>query len=261
MTTAVVVHYHGGAALRRCIDSCLAEGSITDVIVVDNSQSALGSSGLPAGVRVVEMPRNVGYGRAANVGLDIASGAGGAVVVLNQDVVVPFGGVGTLLSVAADSGASIVGPGLVDLEGRANTSGRRFPWRFRPPPAPARAASTWEYVAWLPGAVLVFPDAHAAPRFDERFFMYVEDEDLCAGVWESGGKVALAASVTFVHEGATAARLAFSPRSIAWRIFWGRIRMTWRRRGAGAAATYVTSRFFDKWRGRPPPLGGAETTR
>lgn len=259
MTTAVVVHYRGGAALGRCIDSCLAEGSITDVIVVDNSQPGLRS--LPVGVRVVEMPKNVGYGRAANVGLDMASESRGAVVVLNQDVVVPFGGVAALVAVGTDAGASVVGPRLVDLEGRLATSGGRFPWKFSPPPVPAGASADWRYAAWVPGAVMAFPSARDAPRFDERFFMYVEDEDLCAGVWASGGRVARAERITFVHEGATAAREVFSHRSIAWRIFWGRARMTWRRQGAAAAATHVTSRVFDKWRGNPARLDGAETTR
>jgi len=185
VTTAVVVHYRGGHALRRCIDSCLAEGSISEVIVVDNSGDAVDPR-----ARVVQAGHNVGYGRAANLGLDAASVAGGAVVVLNQDVVVPARGVAALIAVAEEAGASVVGPRLVDLEGNRDTSGARFPWRSSTPATPPGAA--WSYVPWLTGAVLVFPSASVAPRFDERFFMYVEDEDLCAGVWDSGGRVARA---------------------------------------------------------------------
>src|SRR3954469_9161818 len=98
MTTAVIVHYHGGNTFERCVDSCAAEGSITEVIAVDN-----GGGVEDARVRVLTMPRNTGYGRAANAGLDAAGD--GPVLVLNQDVVVPPGAAKALVDAGTAAGA------------------------------------------------------------------------------------------------------------------------------------------------------------
>src|SRR3989442_1661044 len=118
MTVAVVVHYRGGTAFARCVDSCLAEGSIREVVAVDNG----GGVDDPR-VRVLTMPRNVGYGRAANAGLDAAGGD--SVLVLNQDVVVPPGAVRALLDAGAAADAWLVGPRLIGLDGVVNQSGAR----------------------------------------------------------------------------------------------------------------------------------------
>jgi N-acetylglucosaminyl-diphospho-decaprenol L-rhamnosyltransferase len=235
MTSAVVVHYRGGDQLSRCIDSCLAEGSITEVIVVDNE----GGLRDPR-VRVLEMPRNVGYGQAANAGLDAAGS--GAVLVLNQDVVLPRGVVATLLDVGQTAGAWLVGPRLVDLEGVVNASGAQFPWRFSPPSPPNGAS--WRFMPWLPGAALAFMPAHTDLRFDERFFMYVEDEDLCARVWAMGGRVVRADEATIVHEGGTATRERWSNTSITLRVVAGRARMVRTHRGTVAAARYGLGQLF-----------------
>jgi N-acetylglucosaminyl-diphospho-decaprenol L-rhamnosyltransferase len=230
MASAVVVHYRGGAQLERCLESCFAEGSITDVIVVDNEGGVHDRR-----VQVVEMPSNVGYGRAANAGLDRA--VAGPVLVLNQDVVLHPGTVSQLLDVGSASDAWLVGPKLVDLQGTVNASGARFPWPFAPPP-PTNNGS-WRYVAWLPGAALLFMPGHTDLRFDERYFMYVEDEDLCARVWAAGGRVVRADDVTIVHEGGTATRQRWSDRSIARRVVAGRVRMVRSHRGTLSATRYA----------------------
>src|SRR5207302_10334814 len=92
--SAVIVHFRGGEHARRCIRSCAAIGSITEVIVVDNEASVKRFREPPGdnAVRVIEMPTNVGFGRGANVGLGQARGEG--VFVLNQDVVLSDDAVG-----------------------------------------------------------------------------------------------------------------------------------------------------------------------
>ena len=129
-----------------------------------------------------------------------------------------------------------------------NRSGTRFPWPFAAPDAPA--AARWSYVPWLPGAALLFTPGHTDLRFDPRYFMYVEDEDLCGRVWERGGRVARADDVAVVHEGGTATRERWSSTSISWRILFGRVRMVRAHRGGPAAAAYVTRRLVGVGRRR-----------
>jgi GT2 family glycosyltransferase len=241
VTSAVVVHYRGGEQLARCLDSCFAEGSITEVIVVDN-EGGVGD----ARVRVLEMPRNVGYGRAANAGLEAA--ADGPVLVLNQDVVLRPGAVAQLLEAGQASDAWLVAPNLVDQDGTANASGARFPWPFDPPAA--EVAAGWRYTAWIPGAAVLFMPGHSDLRFDERYFMYVEDEDLCARVWAAGGSVVRVDAVTVLHEGGTATRQRWSDRSIAVRVVAGRMRMVRSHRGTLAAVLYGLGRLVGATRHR-----------
>lgn len=171
------------------------------------------------------------------------------VLVLNQDVVLPRGVVTSLLAAGREAEAWLVGPQLIDLEGVVNASGGQFPWRFAPPSAPHDAS--WRFVPWVPGAALLFMPGHTDLRFDGRFFMYVEDEDLCARVWAMGGRVVRADEVTVVHEGGTATRERWSSTSIALRILAGRARMVRTHRGTLAAARYGVGRLVRAPQPRP----------
>ena len=68
--SAVVVHYRGRAPLRRCLDALLAGRRVTEVLVVDNEGvgPAIRREHSDPRVRVIQMARNAGYGRAANAG-------------------------------------------------------------------------------------------------------------------------------------------------------------------------------------------------
>lgn len=238
---AVVVHYRGAGYVERCVASCLDGLGLDEVLIVDNEGIAetLRRTFSDPRVRVLAVDHNAGYGRAANAGLAAARSA--AILVLNQDVVLPAGAVGALLDVGRAMGAWVVGPQLVDNHGVIADSKERFPWPLRwqtPPPPPGCPAVPGRFVPWVPGAALLLMPGHTELRFDEWFFMYVEDEDLCARVWARGGRVVLADTVV-MHAGGTAAGERWSRRAIALRILLGRIRMVHAHRGATLAAAYA----------------------
>ena len=85
---AVVVNYDAGPLLETCVRSVLADISAgaAELVVVDNASSddsvAVMQAALPD-VRVVRAPRNLGYARAANLG--IAATRAPFVAVLNAD--------------------------------------------------------------------------------------------------------------------------------------------------------------------------------
>jgi len=242
VVTAVVVHFRGAGHIEPCVASCLADPAIARVIVVDNEgvagalRAAVGSER----VDVIGMEGNVGYGRAANAGLDAASTP--AVIVLNQDLVLPTGTAAALLRVGADASAWVVGPALVDATGRPSRYGGGFPWPMPAPDLP-RSPGPYQYVPWIAGAAMLFMPGHTALRFDPRFFMYVEDEDLCARVWSAGGRIARAQDVTVVHAAGTTTSQFWSDRQIAWRILRGRTRMVRQHRGAASAAAFAATRL------------------
>jgi N-acetylglucosaminyl-diphospho-decaprenol L-rhamnosyltransferase len=239
--SAVVVHYRGAGYIERCVASCLEDPAIEEVLIVDNEGYAAGLERTfpDSRVRVLAIGHNAGYGRAANAGL--AETRSPAALVLNQDVVLPAGCVGALLDVGDAMGAWLVGPRLMDGGGVIAAAKERFPWPLRwqaPPSRPGCPAPPGRFVPWVPGAALLLMPGHADLRFDERFFMYVEDEDLCARVWATGGRVVLADTLV-VHAGGTATRERWSRQAIALRIVLERSRMVRAHRGRPIAAAFA----------------------
>lgn len=86
MITAVIPTYKGRARLERhlasVIEALTASGEAWEVLVVDDGGGGLGP--LPAGVRLIGLPENHGYGPAVNAG--VAEARGACLLVLNDDV-------------------------------------------------------------------------------------------------------------------------------------------------------------------------------
>jgi N-acetylglucosaminyl-diphospho-decaprenol L-rhamnosyltransferase len=228
---AVVVNYEAGPLLLACVESLLADTSAgpPEVVVVDNgsrdgSIAALRRA-LPA-VRVVEPGGNLGYAAAANRGT--AATTAPVVAVCNPDLEVRPGTAAALLArFAAEPDLAAVGPAL------RNPDGSRYP-SARMHPAPLDAAGhalvgrvrprnrfTRRYrqldvdwtrsrdVDWLSGAMLFLRRAavDSVGGWDERYFMYLEDVDLCWRLGYMGWRIAYEPAGEATHvQGASTAR-------------------------------------------------------
>src|SRR4051794_8495240 len=135
---------------------------------------------------------------------------------VNPDVVMAGGGgvFGALLAVFAEPAVAAVGPMLVGADGApqrwdhgelsgarawiSNHAGEAY-WRERHDRAD---------VAWVSGACMVIRrDAfEAAGRFDERFFLYKEEEDLCLRLRQAGHRVVYEPAVRVRHVGSVVAK-------------------------------------------------------
>ena len=240
--SAVIVHYRGGDHLGRCVASCLDSPSVAEVLVVDNEGVGARLRSQFAAeprVAVIETGANLGFGRAANVGLAHARSA--AVLVLNQDVVIPPETVGAMLDVGVRAGAWIVGPRLRDADGQERS--RKV--GFAPPlqwSAPHTALDgPWRFAPYVVGAAVLFMPGHTDLRFDDRFFMYGEDEDLGWRVWQAGGTVIALEEAWATHVGGTATAAVWSPRRTEWRIVWNRARFIHKHAGWRGAARYAVT--------------------
>jgi GT2 family glycosyltransferase len=223
----VIVAYNAGELLRRCL---AALGSAqAEVVVVDNASPDGQTARVCADfddVRLIERPRNDGFATAANAGI----GATGApwVLLLNPDAWPLGDGVDALLGCAqGDPRVGAVGPLLVDERGRPSRS------TIRPPLSPAalalwaalpgrvsRAYDLWRRATrrvgsdrvrdgeFLQGAALLLRREafDEAGRFDESFFMYGEDADLCARLRAAGWAIELCSKATFLHVGGGSTR-------------------------------------------------------
>lgn len=233
--SAVVVNYNAGPHLAACVASLRAEG-VEDVVVVDNGSADGSVAALldsdPA-TRVVRPPRNLGFGGGANAGVRHAQHD--LLLVCNPDLALHAGALATLVATAArHPDVAVVGPRVMTAEGDVYPSARAFPtigeaaghafvgllseenrWtrRYKQPlPSPATAPAAPATVGgtagpieadWVSGACfLVREDAFSSVGgFDEAYFMYVEDVDLCWRLRRAGWRVLYepAAAVTHVQ--------------------------------------------------------------
>jgi len=130
---------------------------------------------------------------------------------LNPDIELRDNPFSPLLATMAQTGASVVGPLVLNPQGVVEDSMRRFPTPISLL-LKACGASKQDYsvevlrknpyVDWIAGMFLVFrsADFHRLQGFDERFFLYYEDVDICARTWKTGMKVAVCPSVTVMHD-------------------------------------------------------------
>jgi N-acetylglucosaminyl-diphospho-decaprenol L-rhamnosyltransferase len=215
----VIVAYNSGELLRRCL-AAIGSGH-GEVVVVDNGSEDGEPDVASEAVRVIRRSRNDGFGTAANVG--VAATSGRWVLLLNPDAWPIDDGVERLLEFAnSRPGLGAAGPCLFDLAGQPQRSTIRPPLGAAPlalwvafPRAVTSLYGAWRRVTsvvrrkrvrpteFLQGsALLVRRDAfEQVGRFDESFFMYGEDADLCARLRGAGWEVELCRSARFVHVG------------------------------------------------------------
>jgi len=227
--SAVIVNYNARDHLMECVRSVRADG-VDEIIVVDNA-STDGSlervAKIDPDVVTVETGGNLGFGSAANRGLAVARGE--YVAVLNPDVVVESGTTKALAAALdGDAGLGAVAPRVDNPDGTLYPSVRAFPsmadaigHAFLGFVAPRNRFSRnyrmldWDHsraadVDWASGTCLMLrADALGdEARFDESYFMYVEDVDLCWRLRDAGWRVGYEPSGRVVHTVGASSELA-----------------------------------------------------
>lgn len=222
--SAVVVNYRTAELTVACVASLRAEG-VADVVVVDSASGDDCGSRLatadPAAIWV-PLPTNRGYGAAVNAG--VARTRGSTILVCNADLVVGAGTVAALVGALAGERAAVAGPRIDQPDGTRYPSARTFPsladaaghgfvglittanpWSRRYLRSEATAAGP---VDWVSGACFaVRREAwESVGGFDERYFMFSEDVDLCWRLHHLGWEVVYEPGGRVVHlEGASRA--------------------------------------------------------
>ena len=204
LAVSIVSHGHG-TLVQRLLHSmaCLADPCVGRVVLTLNLPEAgpvAPAGGWPFVLDVVHNLRPAGFG--ANHNRALAGAAEDCVCVLNPDVLLDHGSpFAPLVALAAQPGTGCAYPLQLDRQGRVQDSERALPtpqalWQRRV------LRRTESAVDWVNAACLVLPSPvwQALGGFDESYFMYCEDVDLCLRI-RLAGLALVRAPVPVVHAG------------------------------------------------------------
>jgi N-acetylglucosaminyl-diphospho-decaprenol L-rhamnosyltransferase len=249
----VVVSYNSRDTLRDCVEPLVGLPGVS-VTVVDNAspdRSLEAIADLP--VQAIDSGRNGGFAFGCNLGM--AAGSAPFVLFLNPDARIDASGLDVLAAaLEAEPAVAIVGPRLFEDGDRLVPSMRRY----------QRTGSTWAqalflhrvlrraawaneivrepadyervaYPEWLSGACMLGRRSALQPigGFDEGFFLYCEDMDLCARLRAAGHEIRYEPAVAVHHEGGRSA-----PRASLYAIL-ARSRTRYAREHYGPVAAFL----------------------
>ena len=216
--SVIIVTYNSAGLIGPCLDSVLdGPGMELEVFVVDNA-SADGTADtvrrrFPE-VRLIQSPVNRGFGAANNLALPQCGGR--HILFLNPDTLVRPGALAAMSAfLDGRPHVGLAGPRLVYLDGRAQESvsyrylGQKY--------APELYRGLKGEIAWVMGACMIAPAGvvRDVGGFDERFFLYGEEEDLCLRIRQAGWEIGFAGEAVVVHVGGHSE--AASPSYDVWR--------------------------------------------
>jgi len=230
--SVIIVNWNSAPDLARCLSSLYAHttGVEFEVIVVDNASrdgcGAMLADHFPQ-VTFVQSTNNRGFAAANNLGVRHSSGS--LLLFLNPDTEFTSPAIGRMMSVLESRpDAGIVGCRLLNADGTVQTTCvQTFPtiWNEALDVEYLRRAfprsrlwgnavvySDDELIAeveCISGACLMIRRDvfNAVGGFCERYFMYVEDRDLCYAIRHPGYKTFFTSSCAVIHYGGTSSGL------------------------------------------------------
>lgn len=205
----VVVSYNTVALLRDCLASIQPQlGTRREVIIVDNASSD-GSADMvrdryPDTV-LVASEKNLGFGRANNHALSIAKGD--LIWLLNPDTCLEADALGAAVRFMARNPAiGMAGTALINPDGSPQSSVERsYPGQRYANPIFGCLPGD---IAWVMGASIIARRdvLQAVGGFDERFFLYGEEIDLCLRVRKAGWPIGFVEDSVVIHYGGQSER-------------------------------------------------------
>lgn len=213
LTVSIVSHGHS-AMVEELVSSLLCYPIIKKIIITRNVPEIINlSSG--GRVQIIDNISPKGFG--ANHNAAFAHCSQPFFCVLNPDIKFTENPFPKLFEVMAFTDANLSVPLVVSPEGKIEDSVRRFPTlsslcikgvggddgRYKisvddPPFSPE----------WAAGMFMLFRSEsfRRIRGFDESYFLYYEDVDICVRLWKAGMKLVVCPSVSVIHDARRASR-------------------------------------------------------
>lgn len=170
--TLIIISYNSYEILRKCQDDLLKSGTYR-VIIIDNASGDKSADHLQKEypkTEVVALPQNIGYGRAANVGLGMTNTP--YAFLLNPDLYATSDVIEEMLRIATEN------------KGRAAI--------FSPTVKPVNfTQSGCQERKWISGSAMLFDmeEMKDIGFFDENIFLFSEESDLCCRTLKGNKKI------------------------------------------------------------------------
>jgi len=226
----IIATYQPQSELRKCLDSLYTALDATsspltfETIIVDNSEREVDWSRIRnqfSNLTLIENSTNLGLSRANNLGAKQALGR--VLVFLNPDVIIHSGSIETLLAdLEQHPQAGILAPKVLNPDGTLQYSCRRYPtvwsglfnrYSFLSNLMPSNRHTvhylmkdydheTPRDVEWVSGCFMMIRKEmfFQVGMFDEQFFLFIEDIDLCKRVHEAGFQVMYQPNAVITHQ-------------------------------------------------------------
>lgn len=222
--SVILVNYRSREKTRQCLLSLRKanfSGILYEIIIVDNSEESDFDEAFQTNfpeATFIRSEKNRGMGGGNNLGAQKAKG--NFFLILNPDTTVRSDAVHILFDFMKDrEDIGIAGPKLLNPDGTLQYSCLRFPkvWtpilrrtflgRLTPDHLGRYLMTDFDHqntsdVDWMLGSCLMIrADFYRrVGGFDERFFMYFEDIDLCRRAWREGLRVVYCPSAVVIHD-------------------------------------------------------------
>lgn len=216
MISIIIVNYRSESYLDRCLQSIFSYSKKGDyeIVVVNNDQDeTLQDIKKKYGsCRIFQSSKNVGFGAACNFGAKQSQGD--QILFLNPDTCFDGDFLSQILEKERQysSKVAIIGPRLVtdDNQTQAWSTGKdlNFSQLLKNNLGIIESRKFWESrqdvsVDWVSGASMFIKKAvfDEIGGFDESFFMYGEDMDLCARAKDLGYEIIYSPELSIRHSG------------------------------------------------------------
>jgi len=189
----IIVNYNTKNFLEKCLKTIIANvfGINFEIIVIDNNSNDKSDEMIKKNfpqVKLIKNKKNVGFGKACNQGAKIAQGEIlfflNPDTIINEDIFIPI-----INKFKKNPKIAIISPSLV------LPNGSEQPWAY--------GKNQKGEIIWVSGAALAIRKEifKKISGFDENFFAYFEDKDLCLRVKKLGYKIVILPNIKVIHFG------------------------------------------------------------
>ncbi|MBU1166963.1 glycosyltransferase family 2 protein, partial [Patescibacteria group bacterium] len=223
----VVLTYNSQGTIDGCLNSIIektAKQNIeTEIIVVDNaskddSADYVEKNFSDKGVKVIRNTKNSGFSGGVNIGLQAATGD--YCVLLNPDASIETIDFSKVQETFDNNKVGILSGKIIWPGGRTQPSFGFFPTRAKLLSYYFKLANIWpggflvhdnfwnhkyyqqlSTVGWVSGCFMIIPKQVLAEvkYFDEEYFLYIEDTDLCYRISQKGYKIMVDPQIVISH--------------------------------------------------------------
>jgi len=222
----IIVNYHNSPMLGDCLESLnrTIQKIKFEIILIDNSSKDDGLASILKrypNTQLIDNSKNVGFARANNQGAKTANGD--FLLFINPDTIMTEGAIESMLDyIRSDSSIGIIGPKVLNLDQTIQYSCRKFPtiWaglfnryslmtRLFPNNRYSRDYLMLDYdhnsirsVDWVSGCCMMTPVSifRRTNGFDENYFLFIEDVDLCQIMRKENYRVDYLPSAKIFHK-------------------------------------------------------------